>query len=120
MKTRVAVVPDLNCNEQIEGIANTAGAYAGAVTTAVVGGIGTLLNGLFRGAVAGAQVTYQNMGRQEVEVQNTSIGARQQNQQQLPQRQPVQQQFTPAPEPLEITESEVAAIMRMRQECAIR
>lgn len=72
MNQRVAIVPDLNQNETIEGIANTAGAYVGAATTAVVGGLFTALNGLFRGAVAGAQVTYANAGNQEAPVENTS------------------------------------------------
>lgn len=74
MQTRVAVVPDLNQNEVIEGISQTAGAYIGAATAAVVGGVLTGLTSLFRGAVAGAQNTYANLGNQEIPVHNTAAG----------------------------------------------
>ncbi len=72
MNTRHAVVPDFNINEQIEAISQTAGAYVGAATTALVGGIATGLTNLFRGAVAGAQATYANTGNQQVPVENTA------------------------------------------------
>ena len=76
MEKRTAVIPDFNMNEQIESISQTAGAYAGAVVTAVVGGLMTGLTSLFRGAVEGAKATYANAGNQQVEVQNTSAAAK--------------------------------------------
>lgn len=96
---RVAVVPDLNINEQIEGISQTVGAYAGATVTALVGGIMTGLNGLFRGAVAGGQATYGNTGHQQVAVQNTAGQAA----------------STPTIAPIaEITDEELALIQQLR------
>lgn len=66
--TRVAVIPDLNQDEKIAAIATTAGAWAGALTTAGVGGILTGVVSAFKGAVMGAQVTYANAGSQQVAV----------------------------------------------------
>jgi hypothetical protein len=72
MNAHVAVIPDLNLNEKIEGLATTAGAYVGAGVTALLGGVLTAVSGLVRGATQGAQATHENCGTKAVPVVNTS------------------------------------------------
>lgn len=133
MQTRVITVPDLNQNESIEALSTTVGAYVGAATTAIIGGICTGILGAFRGAVAGGQTTHANAGQQQQEVTNTSQAARMAAQGQQfnlriagqatgfstsPNvlRMPTAPTQQPIPAPVEISERELALIMRLRQE----
>ena len=69
---RLATVPDFNINQHVEAAMTTVGAYATALATAGVCGILTGCASLMRGGLMGIQATYQNLGDQKVEVQNTA------------------------------------------------
>lgn len=66
MKTRIAIVPDLNIDDRIDALATTSGAWAAAGVTALIGGLLTGVTSIVKGAAAGMAVTFNNAGNQEV------------------------------------------------------